>query len=186
MAPQVLHCVIFGQVNPEPWQKELISIRPAILHGHRRHRVKGEDYPGILPAYPTSAVLGSVVTGLSEADIYRLDKFEGSEYEKRKVNVQLLGLPITITTSPSGCARSSYSSKLDDRGSSEAISAVLETTAHEDLTDHHRTQVTNDEIEVYTYIWTAGDDKLEDAEWDFESFKREKMQWWVNADERNW
>ena len=107
MAPQVLHCVIFGQVNPEPWQKELISIRPAILHGHRRHRVKGEDYPGILPAYPTSAVLGSVVTGLSEADIYRLDKFEGSEYEKRKVNVQLLGLPITITASPSGGARSS-------------------------------------------------------------------------------
>jgi hypothetical protein len=32
-------------------------------------------------------------------------------------------------------------------------------------------------------VYTAGKDMLEDAEWDFESFKRDKLAWWVGADE---
>jgi hypothetical protein len=30
------------------------------------------------------------------------------------------------------------------------------------------------------------EDMLEDAEWDFESFKRDKLAWWVGADESEW
>jgi hypothetical protein len=35
-------------------------------------------------------------------------------------------------------------------------------------------------------VYTAGKDMLEDAEWDFESFKRDKLAWWVGADESEW
>lgn len=186
MAPQILHRVIHGQAEPEPWQKDLISIRPAILHGHRRHRVKGADYPGLLPARPSSAVLGTVVTGLTDADMYRLDMFEGSEYQKRKVKVQLLRSPGAATASWPGGTEAPGALKSNDKNAAEAIKSVLEATANEELTDSHKSQESNEEIEAYTYIWIAGDDKLEDAEWDFESFKRDKMEWWVNADERDW
>jgi hypothetical protein len=186
MAPQILHRVIHGQAEPEPWQKDLVAIRPAILHGYRRHRVKGADYPGLLPARLSSAVLGTVVTGLTDGDMYRLDLFEGGEYQKRKVKVQLLRSPGSAANLMPGATGSPGALSSNDRGASEVIKSVLEDTANEELTDDHKSQETNNEIEAYTYIWMAGDDRLEDAEWDFESFKRDKMEWWVNADERDW
>jgi hypothetical protein len=35
-------------------------------------------------------------------------------------------------------------------------------------------------------VWIAGRKMLEDAEWDFEAFKRDKMAWWVSAAESEW
>ncbi|PWY79659.1 hypothetical protein BO70DRAFT_429866 [Aspergillus heteromorphus CBS 117.55] len=32
----------------------------------------------------------------------------------------------------------------------------------------------------------SGEERLEDAEWDFEAFKRDRMAWWVEADEKDW
>ncbi|KAK5240086.1 hypothetical protein LTS06_012575, partial [Exophiala xenobiotica] len=79
MAPGVLHRVIHGTHDPEPWQKSLLTVRPALLQSYRRHRVRHADYPAILP-HPNSCVRGSVVTGLTEGDLYRLDIFEGDQY----------------------------------------------------------------------------------------------------------
>lgn len=85
MAPQVLRRVCGMQNN------EGLVIRPAILRKHQRHRVKHCDYPAVVPsADPKSCVRGSLVSGLSDADIYRLDIFEGSEYQRRKVIVSLI------------------------------------------------------------------------------------------------
>ena len=40
------------------------------------------------------------------------------------------------------------------------------------------------EVEAETYVWVAGEGKLEEGEWDFEVFRREKMGRWVGvADE---
>ncbi|EHA28502.1 hypothetical protein ASPNIDRAFT_143341, partial [Aspergillus niger ATCC 1015] len=143
MAPPILHRVIHGHSTPEPWQKALLTVKPAILHGYRRHRVRYADYPGIIPTPSSSAsVLGTVVWGLTDGDVYRLDRFEGSEYEKRVVRVRVLD--------------------------------AVETEGSETKEGK--------EVEAVTYVWTAGKERLEDAEWDFEAFKRDKMAWWVEAD----
>ncbi|RYP25893.1 hypothetical protein DL768_011657 [Monosporascus sp. mg162] len=52
-------------------------------------RVKHADYPGITPD-PDHEVRGTYVTGLTDANMAKLDQFEGSEYERRTVKVRLL------------------------------------------------------------------------------------------------
>lgn len=89
MAPGVLHRVIHGTPDPEPWQKALLTIRPALLQSYRRHRVRHADYPAILP-HADSTVRGTLVTGLTEGDIHRLDIFEGDQYSREAVTVQIL------------------------------------------------------------------------------------------------
>jgi hypothetical protein len=89
MAPGVLHRVIHGTHEPEKWQRDLITVRPAMLQNYRRHKVRDADYPAIIP-HQGSQVRGSLVTGLNEQDIRRLDVFEGSEYAREKVEVEVL------------------------------------------------------------------------------------------------
>ncbi|KAF2170759.1 hypothetical protein M409DRAFT_63830 [Zasmidium cellare ATCC 36951] len=129
MAPSVLHRVVHG--TPDPTYPHNLTTTPALLPSHRRHRVRHADYPAILP-HPTSTVRGTYVTGLTAADIWRLDIFEGGEYSRQKVRV-----------------------KVGDDGK---------------------------EVEAETYIWIAGEENLEEGEWDFEEFKREKMRFWVGEE----
>jgi Gamma-glutamyl cyclotransferase, AIG2-like len=144
MAPGVLYRVIYGNANPEPWQQKLTTIRPALLESHRRHRVKYMSYPAITPCVGSS-VRGSVVTGLTQGDIYRLDIFEGDQYLRKKVKVKVLknvGLEDSIQT--------------------------------DELEEH-----APEEVEAETYIWSNDRSELEDEEWDFEEFKRERMRFWM-------
>ncbi|KAJ5108624.1 hypothetical protein N7456_005299 [Penicillium angulare] len=174
MAPQILHRVIHGSADPEPWQKALVRFQPAILHNYRRHRVRDADYPGVVPASPsqpeaeeegtqieptlrtktTSSVLGILVSGLTDGDIHRLDMFEGSEYIRENVKVR------TLKEAENLCdvLEAAEAKTVDEVGEADAV----------------------------TYVWVAGAERLESAEWDFETFKKEKMAWWVNADERDW
>lgn len=195
MAPQILHRVIHGSPNPEPWQKALLTFKPAILHGYRRHRVRGADYPGIvrvprpggsdshsnsnslagdaetdpaLNAGPgTGSVLGTVVSGLTDGDVHRLDIFEGSDYVKETVSVRVL--------------RESLSVESHDGpdGDGKHLRDVLDAAGAEFADE-------GEEVRAATYVFIAGDGKLEEAEWDFEAFKRDKMAWWVTADESEW
>ena len=91
MAPQVLHRVCHGNTSPDNpiYQNHNLQMRPAILHNHRRHRVRGADYPAIMP-YRGATVRGTYVTGLTDGDIWRLDIFEGSEYRRDKVKARIL------------------------------------------------------------------------------------------------
>ncbi|KAI9774428.1 MAG: hypothetical protein M1840_004322 [Geoglossum simile] len=91
IAPQILYRVCYGNSNPEPWQSLLLTIRPAILHDFCRRKVRYRDYPAIIPQ-ANSAVRGTLVTGLTEGDIYRLDIFEGSDYARKKVKVKVLAM----------------------------------------------------------------------------------------------
>jgi hypothetical protein len=93
MAPPVLRRVIWGsQTPPTPAHVSLLHIKPAILHAHQRRKVKNADYPAILPTKEKDghSVRGTLVTGLTDGDIWRLDIFEGSEYARRKVRVRVL------------------------------------------------------------------------------------------------
>lgn len=42
--------------------------------------------------------------------------------------------------------------------------------------------VEGNEVEADTYLWIAGEDRLESSEWDFGEFQREKMRFWVGAE----
>jgi hypothetical protein len=66
-----------------------LTIVPALLQGFCRHRVKGADYPGIVREIGHD-VKGTFVSGLTDGDVYRLDAFEGSEYDREWVEVELL------------------------------------------------------------------------------------------------
>ncbi|KAK5938137.1 hypothetical protein PMZ80_009726 [Knufia obscura] len=155
MAPPVLHRVIYGTTTPEPWQSSLTTVRPALLQGYTRHKVKHADYPAILPhsttppekepSTPLPSVRGTLVTGLTDGDIWRLDIFEGDQYTRQKVRVQIL-----------------------------KDTALDEVVDEKDLEAH-----VQGEAEAETYIWTSPRGELESEEWDFEMFKREKMWAWV-------
>lgn len=144
MAPGVLYRVIYGNAKPEAWQQKLTTVRPALLESYRRHRVKDMSYPAIIP-HTDSSVRGFVVTGLTGGDIYRLDVFEGSQYDRKKVNVKVL-----------------MNLNLDEkmRNAETRYEAV-------------------EEVEAETYIWRDDINELEEKEWDFEEFRRDKMKFWM-------
>jgi gamma-glutamylcyclotransferase (GGCT)/AIG2-like uncharacterized protein YtfP len=61
---------------------------PAVLAGHRRHPVHGQDYPGLRPA-AGHQVAGRLYLDVDAAAWARLDAFEGEEYERVEVQVRL-------------------------------------------------------------------------------------------------
>ncbi|RAK80347.1 gamma-glutamylcyclotransferase family protein [Aspergillus fijiensis CBS 313.89] len=186
MSPQILHRVIHGRATPEPWQRAYLTIRPAVLPNYRRHRVRHADYPGIVAVAVGSgsgsgggsaSVLGTLVTGLTEGDVYRLDLFEGNEYTKVKVKVK-----VGVKGKGEGHGANGVGDEEEDvRVGLEGLEGTA--TAPDGAEAEAEAEA---EVEALTYVWTAGRERLEDAEWDFEAFKRDKMAWWVEADERDW
>jgi hypothetical protein len=145
MAREILYRVIYGtgQFQRDPTKAYLASqlkIQPAILHGYCRHQVQWADYPGIIPQ-DGHTVRGTYVTGLTEGDIWRLDRFEGSEYTLMDVKVELL----------------KEGGDVAGDGSAE---------------EH--------EVKTKTYVYTAGNERLEKEEWDYEEFRKEKMHNWTD------
>ncbi|TKA81250.1 hypothetical protein B0A55_02357 [Friedmanniomyces simplex] len=149
MAPQVLHRVCHGSTRPSNpiYAAHQFELSPAILHKYRRHRVRHADYPAILPVVndPTATVRGTYVTGLTDADLWRLDIFEGSEYRRERVKVRLL--------------TKSGSDEASGQGNEEG-----------------------EEVEAETYVWIADPKDLDEREWDFVEFQREKMRFWVGRE----
>ncbi|RMZ90069.1 hypothetical protein DV736_g2703, partial [Chaetothyriales sp. CBS 134916] len=157
MAPNVLYRVIYGTPHPTPLNypsMNLLKIHSALLHDHQRHRVLGCDYPGVIP-HRGGSVKGTVVSGLTEGDVLRLDIFEGSQYERRRVKVRLLR---DIEHSEGGPLQ--FEKKLQEKEKLEQDVGV-------------------EEVEAQTYIWIDDPLALELEEWDFEEFKRDKMQAWM-------
>ncbi|KAH7008351.1 AIG2-like family-domain-containing protein [Ilyonectria destructans] len=89
MAPEVFFSVCYGDKNPPQVIKDMHTFTPAILDGYCRHRVQFADYPGII-AEEGHTVLGIYATGLTDANIEKLDYFEGSEYNRENVKVKLV------------------------------------------------------------------------------------------------
>lgn len=112
--------------------------------------MRNADYPAIIldQRDGSSSVRGTYVTGLTDSDIWRLDIFEGNEYERVKVKCKLL-------------------KQVGDASSGEGNVEGEE------------------EVEAETYVWIAGEERLDAREWDFAEFQREKMRFWVGegADE---
>ena len=86
------HCFTYGSLM---WADIMARVcgcafasEPASLAGHRRHPVRGEDYPG-LQAAPGGLVPGRLYRDVDAQAWARLDAFEGEEYERVGVVVAL-------------------------------------------------------------------------------------------------
>ncbi|OAQ64804.1 AIG2-like protein [Pochonia chlamydosporia 170] len=90
MAPEVFFSVCYGDKEPPQAIRNLHTFTPAILEGYCRHRVQLADYPAAVPESGRE-IRGIYVTGLTDANMEKLDYFEGAEYERRTVEVRLLG-----------------------------------------------------------------------------------------------
>lgn len=201
MAPQILHRVIHGRPDPEPWQKAHLTFQPAILHGYRRYRVRGADYPGIIPVsssaqtkeqwqererereqtqQPTRepSVLGALVSGLTDGDIHRLDIFEGTEYQRHPIKVRTLQESLSSVDSSDA---HHFQKEKNGQGAADGHLRDVLDAAGAEFADEGE-----EDVEAVTYVYVAGEKRLEDVEWDFESFKKDKMAWWVGADESEW
>ncbi|KAI9658616.1 MAG: hypothetical protein M1821_002176 [Bathelium mastoideum] len=140
MVPGILNRVIQNPAISIPSSRTATT--PALLAAFRRHRVRHADYPAILPSPDDSAcVRGTLVSGLSDADMIRLDRFEGTEYKRQVVEVQILS--------------SDEESSNNNQFGGKAM------------------------VQAETYVWIAGKHQLEEREWDFEEFRREKMGRWL-------
>ncbi|KAK4143713.1 AIG2-like family-domain-containing protein [Dichotomopilus funicola] len=89
MAPEVFYSVCYGRKEVPPSIAAQHTFQPALLHNYCRRRVRYADYPGIIED-PRHDVFGILATGLTRANMQKLDYFEGSQYERRKVKVSLL------------------------------------------------------------------------------------------------
>jgi hypothetical protein len=163
MSPQVLYRVIYGTHNATPLEHpamQHLTFRPALLHAHRRHRVAGADYPAVIPTpkTPTSCVRGTLVTNLTEGDVYRLDIFEGDAYTRQEIIVEVLEDVALDEAAP--LPSPSSISKHDDQQQTPGAKTAKTAKAQ-------------------TYIWTAPATELEAQEWDFEDFKKHKMRAWM-------
>lgn len=91
MAPQVLYRVIYGTTKPTPSQISRLIMEPAILPKYTRRRIHCCDYPAIIPSSkPGACVRGIYVRGITPSDQQRLDMFEGDQYERIRLRLNLL------------------------------------------------------------------------------------------------
>jgi gamma-glutamylcyclotransferase (GGCT)/AIG2-like uncharacterized protein YtfP len=86
------HCFTYGSLMCADIMARVAGspahAEPATLHGYARHPVRGEEYPGMVPA-PRGTVSGVLYRALPDAAWARLDAFEGDRYARRQVSVIL-------------------------------------------------------------------------------------------------
>ena len=87
------HCFTYGSLMCEDIMGAVCATAPltpvpARLEGFRRAPVLGVEYPGMVPA-AGQAVEGVVYLGLPASAWPRLDAFEGDEYQRSEVEVEL-------------------------------------------------------------------------------------------------
>lgn len=81
---------VYGTLMFDEVWRQLISNHyrriDAELTGFKRLKVKGEDYPGIIPS-EGKRVSGELIFNVSTDDVKQLDIFEGEYYRRDKVTI---------------------------------------------------------------------------------------------------
>lgn len=77
--------LMFPQVMDAVTGRSFASV-PAVLDGYARYRMRGANYPGIVPT-PGARVSGVLYRGLDPQSLARLDRFEGMPYRRAAVRV---------------------------------------------------------------------------------------------------
>ncbi len=79
---------------PEIWRSvtgRACPSEPATLTGYAIRRVRGADFPGIVPAGPDDVVEGRIFSGLDAEMIARLDAYEDKFYDRLVVTLSTAG-----------------------------------------------------------------------------------------------
>jgi len=150
MVPEILYRVCLKTQTPHPELTARYTVRPGLLADYSRRKVRDNDYPAIIPQAGAS-VVGTVVSGLNEADISRLDGFEGSMYVRKNVRARVLEEQVW-----------DGDGKIDE-GAWQRVSGVAE--AERKM------------VWAETYVWDLPRERLEEEEWTYEEFRRDKMRW---------
>ncbi|WVF67835.1 hypothetical protein IAT40_002596 [Kwoniella sp. CBS 6097] len=200
-----------------------LTFQDALLPNYTRHVVKGEKYPAIIDRERTNMIAsrgdvlmseevntrGTLVKGLSYADINALDIFEGTEYSRVKVPVQALTRAATIDKLPPALSNPTTRVALDNLEAEKAVnhfkagsevqdasgkakSKFLDTFRAGENEDKangdEKPSVVQGGLDVgmthaWTYLWADSTDRLEPKIWSFEDFLRAKESAWNNLPE---
>jgi hypothetical protein len=88
MFQEVFFKVCYGNKNPGPRASVFYIRKMAKLHNYFCVCVKDDDRPGLTPMTGAD-VTGMLVTGLTAADMKKLDDFAGDRYKRQSVTVTL-------------------------------------------------------------------------------------------------
>ncbi|KAF9485203.1 hypothetical protein BDN70DRAFT_679573 [Pholiota conissans] len=164
MHPKILKAVIKNDGSH-------LQLSPAVILDYTRHKVKGADYPGVLPfkrgeklfthtlSREERSVRGTLVKGLTEQDIKYLDEFEGTEYTREPVEAHPLEPFVDLSSHPD-----------DDQDLIPSHPPPLPETFESSASIH---------AETYIYL----DEKALEAElWSFEDFvKSDRARKWYDG-----
>ncbi|KAK8850714.1 hypothetical protein IAR55_004634 [Kwoniella newhampshirensis] len=187
---------------------EGLTFQDALLPNYTRHRVKGETYPAIVDKDTTNRLLsksdvltseevntrGTLVRGLTYADVNALDLFEGTEYSRTCLPVQALTSPSTINRLPEALANPTSRVRLDNLEAEKAVKSAQGTDVgvitpgtavakFVDAVDNEQDSSVEGGVDVgmtnaWTYIWSDPIERLEPGIWRFEEFIEAKASLW--------
>lgn len=153
-----------------------LEIQNGVLDGAKLFHVKGEEYPGLLRMDSTStainAVKGTLVRGLTPADLRCLDAFEGDEYER---------LPVSILPDPLSPVETNTTRIAN--GGTAPLHAILSSLTKARIEALCANASEADKVEAEVYTWVAGRDKLEERVWEFDMFAQTHARNWVGEGE---
>jgi gamma-glutamylcyclotransferase (GGCT)/AIG2-like uncharacterized protein YtfP len=134
-------------------------ISDAILSDYARFPVRHHTFPGIVPR-ANASVKGILLPDLTLRELHILDLFEGEEYERRQVSVQIQSTTPTTTTSipPATMTSNNNSACLDPPLSSPLLPILPSQTIHV--------------VSAFTYVWTNPETELDlsQDDWKFDDF----------------
>ncbi|CAO1613698.1 unnamed protein product [Sympodiomycopsis kandeliae] len=147
---------------------------PAILSQYELRRVKGQEYPAIIEHSKVELpVRGIVVSGLTDNEVRRLDRFEGDEYVRISVN--------TLVPSSEEPISNEKRSQWDQKKIQGILDETLPPSRVQDLLSG---QEPNLQVPVETYVWVASHGELELPDgprgpWEFSTFSQSKSNRWT-------
>lgn len=159
MVPAILHRVCHG--TSYQGQASQLRFSHATLHNYSRHKVRFCDYPAVIPS---SSNLSS---SLSSSTLFVRGTYVRGLTDE---DIRLL----------------------DIYEGDEYVRKVVKirTLAQVKGEDHagignllEEKEEAEDEVETETYVWVAGEDALEESDWDLAEFKRDKLRSWLMLDD---
>ncbi|KAG0376365.1 hypothetical protein BGX24_007858 [Mortierella sp. AD032] len=95
--------VLNAVTRPGPDSNTIFAVK-ATVTGYTRFTYHNQPYPGMIPSKnPSEQVEGLLVFGHTPLELYRLDQFEGPEYPRSILNVQILSpVPSSYTLTGEG------------------------------------------------------------------------------------
>ncbi|OXH22779.1 hypothetical protein J008_06257 [Cryptococcus neoformans] len=160
---------------------ENITFQDALLPGYTRHKVKNEMYPAVIDKALTKQLLkddppnasgvntrGTYVKGFSHADLHAIDMFEGEEYSRLRLPIQIFSRPANIQKLPAELVN-----PMARKGPTSESSAV-----EDEPVDAEKNMV-----EGWVYVWAGSLERLVPQIWRFEAFIRAKESEWNDLPE---